>query len=216
MVKYVAKIDTTLGHKVSADQLSESDPYHSTRLIGVLQCVTYLLSYHVVSNRNVVFVDINQPGNRTRLLKTLRDLADIDKSSEDIFLSSVRDKYQERPTELENLTLLQYAKHWEVFTKNIPKSSSDKVYLDKKMRYIAERRKCLIPRERYLTPLDKEDYYYQQLLLRVPHHSDAFLSNNNNTTCREDCILRAIFAEEKDAEEALDYTARRHFDPKRI
>ena len=46
LVKYVAKIEATFGLKVSADQLSESDLYHSTRLIGSPECITYLLSYH--------------------------------------------------------------------------------------------------------------------------------------------------------------------------
>ena len=63
-------------------------------------------------------------------------------------MASIRDKCKERPLELENPTLLQYAKQWEVFTRkqNIPKSRSHEVYLDKKLRHVAKRLKYLIPR----------------------------------------------------------------------
>ena len=78
--------------------------------------------------------------------------------------------------------------------------------------------KYVIPKVRCLTPLDKEDYYYyQQLLLEVPHRSDVFLSSCNKTkTFHEECILRGIFAQGEDAEEALEHAARRNFDPERI
>ena len=135
LVKYMTKIEPTFGLTVSADQLSESGMYHNTRLIGSPEFIMNLLLYHVVnSTRNVVFLDTNQSGNRRCLLKPLSCLTDLDKSSGDIFMASIRDKYRERPLELENLTLLQYANQWEVFTRkqNILKSRSHEVYLDQK------------------------------------------------------------------------------------
>ena len=120
---------------------------------------------------------------------------------------------------MENLTLLEYATQWEVFSKrsDIRKSRCDTVHVDLNQRYVARRLKFCIPRVRYLTPLEKEQYYYQQLLLRIPHRCDLFLSSDNITqTFYEECFLRGVFKEGEDVEEALDHAARRNFDPERI
>ena len=58
-----------------------------------------------------------------------------------------------------------------------------------------------IPRWRFLTPLDGEQYYYQQLLLNVCFRKeDDLLSDNNmSKTYKEECFLRNIIKQEEDA-----------------
>ena len=73
----------------------------------------------------------------------------------------------------------------------------------------APRDSKVLPRWRFLTPLDGNEYYYQVLLLNVPFRSEGELISDPNAsgTFKEECLVR----QEEDALDALDKACRRNF-----
>ena len=76
-------------------------------------------------------------------------------------------KNVDRPVELEDVKYPDYLAKWETFSdySSIPQSRRLHVYTDTQGRHVCQRLKEVIPRWRFLSPLDGELYYYQQLLL---------------------------------------------------
>ena len=77
----------------------------------------------------------------------------------------------------------------------------------------ASRDSKVLPRWRFLTPLDKNEYYYQVLLLNVPFRSEGKLISDPNAswTFKEECFLRNLVRQEEDALDALEKACRRNF-----
>ena len=61
-------------------------------------------------------------------------------------------------------------------------------------RVAAPRDSKVLPRWRFLTPLDGNEYYYQVLLLNVPFRSEGELISDPNAsgTFKEECFLRNL------------------------
>ena len=54
------------------------------------------------------------------------------------------------------------------------------MYNDAQGRHVCQRLKEVIPRWRFLTSLDGEEYYYQQLLLNIPFRREKDLLSDSN------------------------------------
>ena len=80
-------------------------------------------------------------------------------------------------------------------------------------RVAAPRDSKVLPRWRFLTPLDGNEYYYQVLLLNVPFRSEGELISDPNAsgTFKEECFLRNLVRQEEDALDALEKAFRRNF-----
>ena len=72
--------------------------------------------------------------------------------------------------------------------------------------------KAIIPRWRFLSALDGEEYHYQQLLLSGPFGCKDLLSDSNvSRTYKEECYLRNLIKQEEDALSSLEDAAKRNF-----
>ena len=83
---------------------------------------------------------------------------------------------------------------------------------DAQGRHVRQRLKEVIPRWRFLSPLDGELYYYQHLLLNIAFRSEIDLLSNSNIskTYKEECYLRDLIKQE-DAISSLEDAAKRSF-----
>ncbi|XP_071137190.1 uncharacterized protein [Mytilus edulis] len=220
LVKYVAKVEPTFGLTVKDNPVSS---YFETRIVGAPEAAAAVMSHHFVSStRQVLFIDTNLKSERSRVLKPYEQLQASDGDGTDIFIKGPRDFYEERPSNdiCSNLTLVEYLSDFEIFTtrSKIPKNRQSTIYTDVQGRYVVQRIKSLIPRYRFLTPLDSEAFYFQTLLLNVSYRSENELLSQENTsqTYKEECYLRSLF----DSSDALDIVfsemTDRNFDPLQI
>lgn len=215
LVKYVSKIEPTFSLSVKEIK-TEVEKYFTTRLIGSAEVATTLLSYQIAGGtRQVTFLDTNFLSRRRRKLKSVDEISNLEQGSSSVFVDSFREKYADRPVELEHITCPEYLARWEVFSSydRIPKSRQQHVYNDAQGRYVCKRLKETIPRWRFLTSLDGEQYYYQQLLLHACFRKEDELISDNNVskTYKEECFLRDIIKQEEDALSCLEDAAKRNF-----
>jgi len=135
----------------------------------------------------------------------------------EVFVPNAREKYRQRPSELEALLLSSYITDYHVLTRTEAERSRHlaEALFDRAGRPVLARTKPLIPRYRYLTPSNGEDYFFQYLLLHVPFRDTAeLLSVTNQTrTYHEECILRGLLEQAEDAETLLREAYQRGFDP---
>ena len=90
--------------------------------------------------------------------------------------------------------------------------------VDMKGRYVVKRKQSIIPRYRFLTAADKEEFYYKQLLLKVPFRSDKDLvsEDNESKTYQEECYIRELFIQEDELDVSFKEMKSRNFDPMQI
>ena len=160
-------------------------------------------------------MDTNFPGQLNKVLKPMAHIRRLEDESTDVFWDSFRDKYTARPDSLERVTYPEYLAEWEVFAtlSKVPQRRRDRSLVDRKERVAAPRDSKVLPRWRFLTPLDGNKYYYQVLLLNVPFRSEGELISDPNAsgTFKEECFLRNLVRQEEDALDALDKACRRNF-----
>ena len=167
LVKYVSKVEPTFTTRVK-ESVSEVEKYFTTRLIGAPEVATTLLSFQIAGGtRKVVFLDTNFPGQLNNVLKPMAHIRRLEDESTDVFWDSFHDKYTARPDSLERVTYQEYLSEWEVFAtlSKVPQRRRDRSLVDRKERVAAPRDSKVLPRWRFLTPLDGNEYYYQVLLL---------------------------------------------------
>ena len=84
---------------------------------------------------------------------------------------------------LERVTYPEYLAEWEVFAtlSKVPQRRRDRSLVDRKEKVAAPRDSKVLPRWRFFTPLDRNEYYYQVLLLNVP-----FRSGGERSECLRD------------------------------
>ena len=215
LVKYVSKVEPTFTTRVK-ESVSEVEKYFTTRLIGAPEVATTLLSFQIAGGtRKVVFLDTNLPGQLNKVLKPMAHIRRLEDESTDVFWDSFRDKYTARPDSLERVTYPEYLAEWEVFAtlSKVPQRHRDRSLVDRKERVAAPRDSKVLPRWRFLTPLDGNEYYYQVLLLNVPFRSEGELISDPNAsgTFKEECFLRNLVRQEEDALDALEKACRRNF-----
>ncbi|CAC5390818.1 unnamed protein product [Mytilus coruscus] len=220
LVKYIAKVEPTFGLIVKDNPVQN---YFESRLVGAPEAVASILSHHFVSGtRQVIFVDTNLPSERSRVLKSFSSLKESTDTDTDIYIEGPREFYMERPKDdlFTNLTFPRYVTDFEIFTSKtkIPKSRLNCLHLDLKGKFIVQRNTKLIPRFRFLTPLDGESFYFQTLLSQVPHRKEEDLISefNMSKSYKEECYIQTLF----ETDDALDIVFRemkeRNFDAHKI
>lgn len=62
----------------------------------------------LTSSREVVFINTNLPENRINVIKTKKQLSELDNDSIDVFMPCSLNAYVKRPKELENVCLADF------------------------------------------------------------------------------------------------------------
>ena len=148
------------------------------RVIGALEsCMHVLSSWLMKKSRKVIYVNSNMKSERVSLPKTKAQLAKMDADDDDVFATSLIDRYGARPYNLENLCLAEFAVNYDVVTgKKKAAVSCDlgptsteggkKVKLQNELGYM---QKCKIPAilrmKRFRVANEPERYYHAKLIL---------------------------------------------------
>ena len=221
LAKYIAKSEPSLAARLNLRD--DVDRYFTLRSLSVPEAVTYMLGHHAVQGtREVVFINTNLAETRFRKLKkksVVQEISAQDPESTDIYCDTVREVYNERPYDLDEVNLRDFVRKYGVVTNvaYIPGYAKETFMLDFAMRYVYQRGKQVIARHRFLSPKDGEAYFFQKLLLSVPHRDENFISDDNNEgTYKEECYLRGLFDELDEVESAIKEATDRKFDPKFI
>ena len=61
------------------------------------------------ASRQITFINTSPPDERVELLKPIDDIKNMEDDSDDIYTSSLLNRYCKRPPKLENLTLADWA-----------------------------------------------------------------------------------------------------------
>ena len=122
---YVSKPEKTLGDVLkSVSKTCEpqgpkkmmqlvSKKFLSHREVSAQEAVYRVLSLPLVrGSRQVIFVPTDLPENRTKLLKPLNKIQELDDDDEDLYMTGMIEKYADRPHSVENLCLADFASYY--------------------------------------------------------------------------------------------------------
>lgn len=111
VLKSVCRNSVPLGPKKMMDTVSRK--FLSHREVSAQEAVYRLLSLPLVKgSRQVVFVPTDLPENRTKLLKPMKVIQELDDDEEDLYQLGILDKYQLRPDSIENVCLADFAANY--------------------------------------------------------------------------------------------------------
>jgi len=206
--KYISKAEPELFAALAQGE-NRFQRYLKLRVVSLCEVAAHLAGFHPVQGtREVINVNTGPDDEMWRALKRKKDLHAMatEGNNGKVTLPTARDKYCERPDDLEDLTIVQFTEQYEVFLRfeTIPVSRREDAAHDHAGRWVARRNKEVMARWQYLLPEDGERFYLQQLILKVPFWSTDFLSPGNvSRTLKEECILRGIVEQGEDAEQDL-------------
>ena len=73
-------------------------------------------------SRQVIFVNTAPPEDRVKLLKPMTEIEEMDDDSEDVHCTGLSNRYRQRPTALENVSLADWAALFDSHQKPFKKS----------------------------------------------------------------------------------------------
>ncbi|CAF3286262.1 unnamed protein product [Rotaria sp. Silwood2] len=156
--------------------------------ISAQEAVYHILSIPLsISSRSTVFINTNRPENRISMLKSDEILQKLEPDSKDVFVEGLIEMYANRPGEMKNVCLADFASMYNISKKktdndriiensddeDITENESDNKIAPMKMKngkgWIKKRTKKKIIRYRYFKlHQDPENYYREQLMLFLP------------------------------------------------
>ena len=156
--------------------------------ISAQEAVYHILSIPLsTSSRSTVFINTNRPENRISMLKSGEILQKLEPDSNDVFVQGLIDTYTNRPEEMKDVCLADFATMYNVSKKQtynaqITENSDDEEVIDNeaeekstaiKMKngkgWVKKRTKKKIIRFRnFKLHQDPENYYREQLMLFLP------------------------------------------------
>ncbi|XP_070573805.1 uncharacterized protein [Ptychodera flava] len=153
------------------------------------------------TNTTVQYVPTGYEEERTRMLKSVSELDEMDDDSENVYVPSILDKYAARPHQLNNLSLAEFASMYSTSygqksdfdnsaenlfdnqddAQNTKPKSSTKLKLLQGVGWIYKRQKEIVIRYYYVSKKkDSEKYYHRLLILYLPWRKESQLKLNNS------------------------------------
>ena len=77
------------------------------------------------SSRQVVFINTSPPEDRVHLLKSIKDLNEMDDDSEEIYMTGLVERYTKRPRSLEHVSLADWVAWYDLHSKPYTKKSDE-------------------------------------------------------------------------------------------
>jgi hypothetical protein len=130
------------------------------------------------SSNKVVYLDARPKNLRAHVLLPSSVLQALDPDSQDIFMQSVHDRYQNRPytPDFENMSLLHFVKHYDKCPSSEDGSSKTAIPLANNSGFIRLRSSPLIIRSNKTTPdINGDEHYMAQLIMNVPWRNEEEL-----------------------------------------
>ncbi|MEW8547603.1 MAG: AAA family ATPase [Candidatus Thiodiazotropha sp.] len=111
VLKSVSKTCEPQGPKRMMETVAKK--FLSHREVSAQEAVYRLLSLPLIKgSRQILFVPTDLPDHRTKLFKPLKVIQELDDDDEDLYLSGIIDKYEERSPSLDNICLADFAAYY--------------------------------------------------------------------------------------------------------
>ena len=193
VLKSVSKSCEPQGPKKMMQMVSKK--FLSHREVSAQEAVYRVLSLPLIrGSRQVIFVPTDLPENRTKLLKPLKIIQELDDEEEDLYMTGMLEKYADRPHSVENLCLADFASYYcyggkpkanEPELKDFPGSDVDEdpnvedlealpktIQLQTTKAKLRRRSKPAIIRTHQFSQQQQEEFYHSKLLLYLPWRNE--------------------------------------------
>ena len=152
------------------------------RVIGAPEsCMRVLSSWLMKKSRKVIYVNSNMKNERVSLPKTKAQLAKMDKDDDNVFATSLIDRYCARPYNLDKCCLAEFAVNYDVVSqkRNVIHSEGGKVIkLRNELGYMQKRKiPSILRTRRFKIATEPERYYHAKLILYYPWFNEDSLVN---------------------------------------
>ena len=124
------------------------------------------------TSRRFVYLNTRRPSQRFKILKSRKELDDLSDNSTDVFERNIHDYYQQRPRNMDNVSLYRFASWYEKTSLGQPKRKClERIYIDKYNLWMKKVKNPFVIRSPTF-PSYSDDYYYSLMVLLLPHRSD--------------------------------------------
>ena len=201
VLKSVSKTCEPQGPKQMMKMVSKK--FLSHREVSAQEAVYRVLSLPLIrGSRQVIFVPTDLPENRTKLLKPLKIIKELDDDDEDLYMTGMLEKYADRPNTVENLCLADFAALYSYGEKpreselNALSASEDEedpilegldvipktIQLCTTKRKLRRRSKpAIIRTHQFSQQGQEEEFYHSKLLLYLPWRNENALQGEDGT-----------------------------------
>ena len=201
VLKSVSKTCEPQGPKQMMKMVSKK--FLSHREVSAQEAVYRVLSLPLIrGSRQVIFVPTDLPENRTKLLKPLKIIKELDDDDEDLYMTGMLDKYADRPNTVENLCLADFAALYsygeqprESELKALSASEDEEdptleglddipktIQLRTTKRKLRRRSKpAIIRTHQFSQQGQEEEFYHSKLLLYLPWRNENALQGGDGT-----------------------------------
>ena len=116
LAKHISKVEPSFNIDLP-NNASDPQKYLRTRVVGSVEAIEVLMSFHQSQmTRQVLFLPTEMKP-RQRMLKSKRDLQQLEEGSSDIYMTRL-DEYLHRPEQLRNMTYPEFFQWWRKSTSN--------------------------------------------------------------------------------------------------
>ena len=214
VLKSVSKTCEPQGPKKMMQLVSKK--FLSHREVSAQEAVYRVLSLPLIrGSRQVIFVPTDLPENRTKLLKPLKKIQELDDDDEDLYMSGMLEKYADRPHSVENLCLADFSSYYcyggkpkdkEPELDDFPGSEAEEDPTEEKLEALPKTiqlkttkqklkrrvKPAIIRTHQYSQLQQEEEFYHSKLLLYLPWR------NEDNDLKGEDGTFKSKFITEVD------------------
>ena len=194
VLKSISRNSTPLGPKKMMETVSKK--FLSHREVSAQEAVYRLLSLPLAKgSRQVIFIPTDLAENRTKLLKPMKVIQELDDDDEDLYHEGILEKYRLRPDSLEHICLADFAAYYTYSRKKLDDTEQDEhsddeaqefesqepadqfeidnlpktIKLKTKATVMSKRTRPVIIRSHQFSVLKQPDqYYHAKLLLYLP------------------------------------------------
>ena len=201
VLKSVSKTCEPQGPKQMMKMVSKK--FLSHREVSAQEAVYRVLSLPLIrGSRQVVFVPTDLPENRTKLLKPLKIIKELDDDDEDLYMTGMLEKYADRPNTVENLCLADFAalysygekpRESELNELSGSENDEDRILEDldvlpktiqlrtTKRKFRRRSKPAIIRTHQFSQQRQEEEFYHSKLLLYFPWRNENALKGEDGT-----------------------------------
>jgi len=176
------------------------DAFMSNREVSAQESAYKILSIPLKQlSRKVVFVSADARNTRPRLLKPLNEIEGLRDEEENIYCTSIHDRYAARPDELREMCLAEFAVNYEVKSSKKSEDSNVDSAANEGTQSFTEKDTCITLKDnlgvmrrrksesilmfhRYSFEKEKDKYYHGKMMLFFPWVSEDDLLPQENQT----------------------------------
>ena len=176
MSELMVRVKENYKDKSVREQMNEmTKVFTGKREVSIQEAAYRVLSLPLYyKSKKVVFISPHLEEKRDRVPKSVMEISKMEDEEEDIYETSIHDRYEARPKKLESMCLADFATWYELATENGASGRENYIELNDGLGYMRKRKEKALMRSHF-GKRGTEEYFQGQLKLFFPYRKESDL-----------------------------------------